>query len=210
LNSYSHLSLSLLFHTSFIHPIPLPSSLSISRCSLPSLSLISSHPLHMCSIVSLSSGHILHLLSSLSILFSLSLRSCILITPSFSFLSHSLSPDTPQHPLSCISRFSDSLPSVLLVRISVPLAQLSTHPSSFRSQSFQFLTGIPIPPVALLSLLLIRILFLFSITLSQYPALVPSAHSVFELCRSLSRFHSQLVPLTLFPHYVLWCFSVHS
>jgi hypothetical protein len=43
--------LSLLLHTSFIHPISLPSSLSVSRRSFPSLSLISSHPLHMCSIV---------------------------------------------------------------------------------------------------------------------------------------------------------------
>jgi hypothetical protein len=39
--------LSFPFHTSFIHPISLPSSLSISRRSFPSLSLISSHPLHM-------------------------------------------------------------------------------------------------------------------------------------------------------------------
>jgi hypothetical protein len=61
-----------LFHPSYPS---FPSSLSISRRSLPSFFLISSHPLHMCSIVSLSLGHILHLLSSLSVqyLFSLSL-----------------------------------------------------------------------------------------------------------------------------------------
>jgi hypothetical protein len=91
---------------------------------------------------------------------------------------------------------------LLLVRISVPLAQLHTHPSSFRSQSFHFLTGIPVPSAVLLSLLLIRVLFLFSIALSQYPALFPSAYSVLELCRSLSRFHSQLAPLALFDSFL--------
>jgi hypothetical protein len=93
--------------------------------------------------------------------------------------------------LPVVPRFSDSLPSLLLV----PLAQLRRHPSSFRSLSFHFPTGIPIPPAVLVSLLLIRVLFLFSIALSQYPALFPSAHSVLELCHSHSRFHSQLAPL---------------
>jgi hypothetical protein len=64
-----------LYPTSFIHPISIPSSFSISPRFFLSLSLISPHPLHICSIVSLSLRHILHLLSSLSVqfLFSLSL-----------------------------------------------------------------------------------------------------------------------------------------
>jgi hypothetical protein len=46
---------SLLFHISFIHPIPFSSAQYFSPFfSLP-LSLISPHPLHMCSIASLSS-----------------------------------------------------------------------------------------------------------------------------------------------------------
>jgi hypothetical protein len=91
----------------------------------------------------------------------------------------------PSLSLSFLSSFTHaiSLPSSLL---SIPL-------------SFHFLIGIPIPPAVLLSLSLIRVLFLFSIELSQYPALFPSAHSVLELCRSLSRFLSQLAPLVLSP-----------
>jgi hypothetical protein len=59
---------SLLFHISFIHPIRFR-LLSISPRSFLSLSLslISPHPLHMCSIASLSSRHILYLHSSLSV-----------------------------------------------------------------------------------------------------------------------------------------------
>jgi hypothetical protein len=58
---------SLLCHISFIHPIPFSSAQYFSPFfSLP-LSLISPHPLHMCSITSLSSLHILYLLSSLSV-----------------------------------------------------------------------------------------------------------------------------------------------
>jgi hypothetical protein len=53
----------------------------------------------------------------------------------------------------------------------------------------------------LLSLLLLRVFFSFR---SSIP-LVP-----FKLCRSLPRFHSLPIPLTLFPHYVTCRFSVHS
>jgi hypothetical protein len=42
--------------------------------------------------------------------------------------------------------------------------------------------------------------FLFSPAFRQYPALLPSIHSVFKLCRSFFRFHSQPIPLALFPH----------
>jgi hypothetical protein len=42
--------------------------------------------------------------------------------------------------------------------------------------------------------------FLFSPAFRQYPALFLSIHSVFNLCRSLSRSHSQSIPLALFPH----------
>jgi hypothetical protein len=61
--------------------------------------------------------------------------------------------------------FSDSLPSLLLVRVFVPLAHLRAHPFSFRSHSFHFLTGISFPPAVILSLFHIRALFLFSIAL---------------------------------------------
>jgi hypothetical protein len=52
--------------------------------------------------------------------------------------------------------------------------------------------------------------FLFSAAFRRYPRLLPSIHFVFKLCRSLSRFHFQPIPLALFPHYVTWRFSVHS
>jgi hypothetical protein len=112
--------------------------------------------------------------------------------------------------LPVVPGFSNSLSSLLLVRVFVSLAHLRAHPFSFRSHSFHFLTGISVPPAVILSLFHIRALFLFSIALRQYPALFTSAHAVLEICRSLSRFHSQLAPLALFPHYVPWCFSVHS
>jgi hypothetical protein len=212
-NSYSHPSLSLYFLSS---STPLSSILSPFRlhsvflaAPFPSLSLISSHTLHICSIVSLSSLHILHVLSSPSVQYLFSLSSFPHLNITTIFLSFALSLPQVHRSILCygslilpvVPRFSDSLSSLL----PVPLAQLRTHPSSFHSQSFHFPTGIPIPPAVLLSLLLIRVLFLFSIALSQYPALFPSAHSVLELCRSLSRFHSQLAPLAFFLHYVPWC-----
>jgi hypothetical protein len=80
--------------------------------------------------------------------------------------------------------YLDSLILSLLLLIRVPLAQLHTHPSSSRSHPFYFLIGLPVLPAVLLSLLLFLVLFIFSITLGQYPALFPFAHSVLALCRS--------------------------
>jgi hypothetical protein len=104
--------------------------------------------------------------------------------------------------LPVVPGLSDSLRSLVLVHVFVPLAHLHAHPFSFRSRSFHFLTGISVPPAIILSRFHIHALFLFSIALRQYPALFPSV--------LLSRYHSQLAPLALFPHYVPWCFSVHS
>jgi hypothetical protein len=65
---YSHPSSSLSFPSSFILSYPLfVCSVFLPVLFSPSLSLISPHPLHMCSIASLSSRHILYLLSSLSV-----------------------------------------------------------------------------------------------------------------------------------------------
>jgi hypothetical protein len=188
--------------------IPHSSILSLSR--LRSVFLLVSFPLshfaasvpHVRDRLSLSSRHILHILSSSSIQYLFSLSSFPHLNLTIIFFFRALFPQVHRNILChaplilpVVPLFSDSLPSLLLVRISVLLAQLRTHPSSFRSHSFHFLDGIPVPPAVLLSLLLIRVLFLFSIALNQYPALFPSAHSVLEFCRSLSRFHSQLAPL---------------
>jgi hypothetical protein len=117
----------------------------------------------MCSIISLLTAHPAHsflLLHPVPVL-------CLLVPtsksrhhfPFFRALSPQIHRNILCHApliLPVVPRFSDSLPSLLLVRISVPLAQLRTHPYSFRSHSFHFLTGIPVPPAVLLSLLLIR------------------------------------------------------
>jgi hypothetical protein len=60
--------------------------------------------------------------------------------------------------LPVVFEFFDSFASFLFV----PFTQLYIHPSSFCSQSFRFFTGIPVPLVVFLSLLLLRVLFFFS------------------------------------------------
>jgi hypothetical protein len=149
----------------------------------------------------------------------LSPGSHIWISPPFFSLLHSLSPGTPEFPLSytshspcCIlyleSRFFDSLPYFLLVDVFDPFTQLYIHSSSFCSQSFHFFTGIPVPLVVLLPLSPCPFSFLSSIP--SVSCTLPFHPFCPQLCRSLFRFHSQPIPLTLFPHYVTWCFSVHS
>jgi hypothetical protein len=118
--------LSLLFHTSLIHPISLPSSLSISRRSFPSLSLISSHPLHMCSTVSLSWRHILHLLSSPSVQYLFSLSSFPHLNLAIIFLSFALclprySGTSSVMHFSCFLLYLESLILSLLFCLSVSL-----------------------------------------------------------------------------------------
>jgi hypothetical protein len=188
--------LALLFHISFIHPISLPPSLSISPSPLPSfLSFRRIHSPRARSSLFFLAAHPSPSLFSFRPIPVLSL----LVPTSKSrhhFICH-----TPL-TLLVVPRFSNSRPSLFLVRVFVLLAQLRTHLSSFRSHSFHFLTGISVPPAVPLSLLLILVLFRLSIALRQYP----SAHSVLELCCSLSRFHSQPAPLDLLPHYASWCF----
>jgi hypothetical protein len=58
---------------------------------------------------------------------------------------------------SLVSGFFDSLPSSLLVCVFVSFTQLYIHPSSFCSQSFHFLTGIPVPLVVFLCLLFLHV-----------------------------------------------------
>jgi hypothetical protein len=124
------------------------------------------------------------------------------------FLCHTLLIDTPSCILYLESRFFDSLPYFLLVDVFIPFTQLYIHSSSFCSQSFHFFTGIPVPLVVLLPLSPCPFSFLSSIP--PVSCTLPFHPFCPQLCRSLFRFHSQPIPLTLFPHYVTWCFSVHS
>jgi hypothetical protein len=150
----------------FFIPIPhLSPSLSFPFSSISfsyiriSPSLISLHP---CAQLSLSSQHILHLLSSPSVQYLLSLSSFSHLNLAFIFLflALSLSPGTREFPvihLPAVPWFFDSLPSFLLVRILVPFIQFPIHPSFFCLQSFHFFTGIPVP------LSLFSVLFFFSL-----------------------------------------------
>jgi hypothetical protein len=119
----------------------------------------------------------------------------------FSF-SCTLSPQVIRNSsliLPFVSRFFDSAPS---------FTQLYIHPSCFCSKSFHFFTGIPVPLVVHISLSLSS-LCSFSF-LSSIPLVSDTLHFVLKLFRSLSRLHSQTIPLALFLHYVTWRFSVHS
>jgi hypothetical protein len=127
--------LSLLFHMSFIHPIFLPFSLSISsRSFASSLSHYTAYAPHP--------GPSLFFFRPIPVL--------SLFVPTS---ERSLSPQVHRNILChaslilpVVRGFSDYLPSLLLVGVFVPLAQLHTHPSSFRSHSFYFFAGIPVPP----------------------------------------------------------------
>jgi hypothetical protein len=131
---------------SFIHPIFLPSSLSISsRYFASSLSHFTAYAPYVLDRLSLSSRHILDFLSSSSVQYLFSLSSF----PHLNALSPQVHRNILCHAsliLPFVRTFSDSLPSLLIVGVSVPLAQLHTHPSSFRSHSFYFFAGIPVPP----------------------------------------------------------------
>jgi hypothetical protein len=102
-----------------------------------------------------------------------------------------------------VSGFFDSFPSFLLVCVFVPFTQLYIHLSFFCCSSFHFFTGIPVSLIVFLSFLLLRVFYSFA---SGIPLV---SYHPFCLYRSLSRFHSQPIPLTLFPHYVTWRIAVH-
>jgi hypothetical protein len=171
-NSYYHPSLSLSFLSSstplssILSPFrlrsvffaaPLPPSISFRR--IRSTCALSSHSPRGTSCTSSSVQYLFSLSSFLHLNLAIIFLSFALSLPRYTgtysvmHFSYSL----------LLLRFSNSLPSLLLVRISVPLAQLNTHPSSFRSQSFHFLTGIPIPPAVLLSFSFSSAFFLFSL-----------------------------------------------
>jgi hypothetical protein len=115
----------------------------------------------MCSIVSLSSRRILHILSSSSIQYLFSLSSVPHLNLAIIFFSFALffpryNRTSSATHLSYSLLYLDSLILSLLSCLPVSLS----FSLSFRSHSFHFLTGIPVPPAVLLSLLLIRVLFL--------------------------------------------------
>jgi hypothetical protein len=149
-----------LFHISFIHPISLPSH--VLNC----LSLLIAHsapcflsfrliPVFSLLVPTTKSRHHFSLFCTLSLQ---ALRNFLCHTPLI---------------LLVVSGFFDSFPSFLLFYVFIPFTQLYLYPSSFCSQSFHFFTGIPVPLVVFLPLLLLR---------------------VFSLLSS--------IPLTLFPHYI--------
>jgi hypothetical protein len=104
-----------LYPTSFIHPISIPSSFSISPRFFLSLSPHST----FCIFFPLLPSNICFL----------SPRSHIKISPSFLFLLHSPFPGPLEFLLH--TGFFDFLPSVLLICVFVPFTQLYIHPSSF-------------------------------------------------------------------------------
>jgi hypothetical protein len=99
--------------------------------------------------------------------------------------------------LSYFPLYLDSLILFLLFCLAVylPLSICST----FIHISFAF--NLSTSSLAL-SVSLVVFLSLLLHVFSFFLALFPSIHFVFKLCRSLSRFHSQLISLALFPHYV--------
>jgi hypothetical protein len=154
--------------------------------------------------LSLSPQQILHLLSSPSIkyLFSHSSFPHLNLVILFFSLLHSLSLGTPEFPLLYTLLYLDSLILSLLSCLSLSLSSTFIHlpfALNFSTSSLYFSLS-PSSPCS----------FSFSPALRQYPALFPSIHFLFKLCRSLSRFHSQSIPLALFPHYVTWRFSDYS
>jgi hypothetical protein len=104
------------------------------------------------------------------------------------FLSRvlSLSLGSPEFPLSYTSR----TPCCTFI---LSLSSAFIHLPSALNLS----AGIPVPLVTFRSILLLRVLFLFFLAVSQYPALFPSMLFVLKLCRSLSRFHLFLLHSSL-------------
>jgi hypothetical protein len=137
------LSSSLFFHPSpcrlrsIFLPIPFSFSLSFRR---------------MCSIFSLSSSHLLHLLSLFSFL---PIPVLSLLVPTSAtryhfFRSHTLS------PLPIVLRFSYSLPSLLLICVFVPLPFYSPSPCTFSR----------------------RVVFLFSPSSRKFSSVSPVSHPI--------------------------------
>jgi hypothetical protein len=125
-----------LFLRSYLH------SYFSSFLFFPSLSFRYLHPFHTCSIVFLSSQHILHLLSSPSVQFLFSLSSFPHLNLAIIFLSLALSLNRYSGISSVIhlslilldeSGFFDSFLSCLLVCVFVSFTLLYIHPSSFCS-----------------------------------------------------------------------------
>jgi hypothetical protein len=92
--------------------------------------------------------------------------------------------------------YLDSLILALLSCLSVSLS-LSLSSTFIHLPFALFFTGISVPLVLLPSLVLLRVLLLFSPASRQYPALFPFIHFVLKLCRSLFHFHSHHIPLAL-------------
>jgi hypothetical protein len=199
--SISHPFLFLFFLSYSIYLSSFPSSFSISPCSFLSLSLISLQSIP-------------HVPNCLSRLIANSAPSFLsfrpvpvfsLLVPTsksrhhFSF-SHS-PPGTPEFPLEYTSHRE-------LYLVSLILSLLSCFSVSFSLSLSSTFIHLHFALNLSLSSLVVRISFspnspcsfLFSPAFRQYPALLPSIHSVFKLCRSFFRFHSQPIPLALFPH----------
>jgi hypothetical protein len=108
--------------------------------------------------------------------------------------------------LTVVSGFFHSFPSFLLVCVFVPFTQFYTF------------IRLPWEQISIFPLLHWHTRFSYSISLSpSSPCFFSLQHSVSILhsslalpCRSLPRFHSQPIPLTLFPHDVTWSCSVYS
>jgi hypothetical protein len=193
---------------SFIHLISLPFSFSISPHSFPP-SVISLHPFQL--FLSLLVAHSApSFLSFHPNLFSLS--SFPHLNISIIFFSFALSLPSCSG-ISCVIHLSyfllylDFLILSLLFCLSVSLFL------SFSSTCIHLPFALNLYTSSLIvyfSLLLLRVFFStlqdsLSILHSSLPSILSS-----NFGRSLSSFHSQLLPLTLFPHYVTWRFSVHS
>jgi hypothetical protein len=146
-----YLFLSLLSHISFFHLISLPFSFGISPRFFPSLCLISLHPFLDCLSLSLSSRHILHLFSSPSIQYLFSVSSFPHLNFAIIFLSFALS--LPGYSLLY-------LVSLILCLLSCFVSLSLSVSSTFSYLSFTL--NLSTSLVVFLSLLLLRVLFLFS------------------------------------------------
>jgi hypothetical protein len=182
---------------SFIHPIFLPSSLSISsRSFASSLSHYTAYAPHP--------GPSLFFFRPIPVL--------SLFVPTS---ERSLSPQVHRNILChaslilpVVRGFSDYLPSLLLVGVFVPLVQLHTHPSSFRSHSFYFFAGIPVPPYSPRLFSFLYSTQTVSCTLPFRPFSPRTLRLSFPL--SLSTCFSCTLPLTMYPGVSLSTPSTHQ
>jgi hypothetical protein len=203
--------LPLLFHISFIHPISLPSSFGISPRSFLSLSHFATSIPHVFNCLSLLIAH-----SAPSFLSFRPLPGFSLLVPTstltiiFFFHLHSLSPSIPEFPHTplILPVYLDSLIPALLscLSVSLSLSRSSTFIHlpfalnlSTSSLAYPFLWSY-------FSVPFFSVFFFFS--LQHSVSILHSSLFVLKLCRSLSRFHSQLITLVLFPHYATRRFSL--